>query len=68
MSQKEKFQYQGYYVTAEGTHNRGGYEYTSLRAACKSMRALAIGNRLHGSTARWSVERGDGVVVAEGKV
>ena len=49
-----KTKYLGYLGTNDGTHNRSGYEFTNLRDACKTMRAIACGNDT-GSGARWYV-------------
>jgi hypothetical protein len=47
--------YYGYFQTNEGTHNREAYEFTSKREATKTMRAIAWGNCLTGSSASYSV-------------
>ena len=52
--------YYGFFSTSEGTHNREGYEFTSIRKAAKDMRAIAHGNCLAGSTAHWTIRKADG--------
>ena len=63
--------YLGYYCTLDGgqTHNREGYEFSSLAEAKKEMRKIAYGNDI-GSGARWWImqEGDDCSPIAEGRV
>jgi len=47
--------YYGFFETAEGTKNAKPIEFTNARKAAKTMRAIAHGNCLVGSTAKWEV-------------
>jgi hypothetical protein len=60
--------YYGYFATAEGTHNRTPMEFTSIRKAAKDMRAVAYGNCLAGSTAKWHVQDQDGNILKSGTI
>jgi hypothetical protein len=60
--------YYGFFATAEGTRNQTGYEFTSIRKAAKDMRAIAHGNRLAGSTAKWHIQDQDGNILKSGTI
>lgn len=60
--------YKGFFSTAEGSHNREPYEFNSVRKAAKTMRAIAYGNCLIGSTAKWTVMESDGNIVKSGTI
>lgn len=47
--------YYGDFCTKEGTCNRAPFEFTNKKEAFKTTRAIAEGNTLPGSTARWCV-------------
>ncbi len=59
-----KIKYYGSWRTC-GTHG-WGYEFTNLRDACKTMRAICMGETPSGNRAEWRVCDTDGEEVKSG--
>lgn len=63
-----KIKYIGGWSVNNGSTCGDGYEYTSLREACKHLREIAAGNVSAGGTVRWRVCTADGREVKSGVV
>jgi len=61
--------YLGAWLANNGSsYNNTPYEFTSRREACRTMREIARGNTLEGSSGYWRVTTEDGAEVASGTV
>lgn len=59
--------YHGYY-NCNGTRNRAGYTYTSLREAKKSIRTICKGNTHAGNAGHWRIDDDDNNTIAQGEI